>query len=513
MDFSHKLDFLMNITRTSNSALSLHTSLDASHISRLRRGERKLPKKANYIRTMAAYFTRQCLEEYQIKALLEALGKPAALLNDLDLTADRIYHWLQDDAPEETMPGGDLPDNRSKIHPENTLCNEDLAQSTKPDQDLPDVSLHYGDEGKRCAVADFLSLVLESDKTGTLLLHSDESMEWLTEDTLFMAKWAELLKQVIVKGNRIRIIHTLNRNLDELLEALAKWMPLYMTGAIEPYYYPKVRDGIFKRTIFLFPGAAALTATSLDTMTDKAVNILVRDLKAVDALTAEFNAYFQLCRPLMRIYTLRDKEQYLSAIESFEKKEANTIIEAEYLSPATLPAAAAASMFARTDSNRKKRLRNYYLTKNELFRNNIAHHQYNEIIRLPETDEIKKGRVELGLTGIDDFAGLYYTTEEYKAHLENIVQLLQTYENYNLILKKRISHEGYTLYVKEDLGAFVFKTSSPNLIFEINENNLTSAFWDYLQANLGKKQRHDKQKRETIKQLQAVISELISEVL
>ena len=224
----------MNITRTSNSALSLHTSLDASHISRLRRGERKLPKKANYIKTMAAYFTRQCLEEYQKKALLEALGKSAAPLNDLDLTTDRIYHWLQDDAPEETMPGGDLPDNISKIHPENTPSNEDLVQSKKPGLNLPEVSLHDGDEGKRNAVAGFLSLVSESDKTGTLLLYSDESMEWLTEDPSFLAKWAEMLKQVIVKGNRIRIIHTLNRNLDELLEALGKWMPLYMTGAIEP---------------------------------------------------------------------------------------------------------------------------------------------------------------------------------------------------------------------------------------------------------------------------------------
>lgn len=498
----------MNITRTSNSALSLHTSLDASHISRLRRGERKLPKKANYIKTMAAYFARQCLEEYQIKALLEALGKSAAPLNDLDLTTDRIYYWLQDNAPEETMPGGDLPDNISKIHPENAPNNEDLVQSKKPGLDLPEVSLHYGDEGKRNAVAGFLSLVSESDKTGTLLLYSDEPMEWLTEDPSFLAKWAEMLKQVIMKGNRIRIIHTLNRNLDELLEALGKWMPLYMTGAIEPYYYPKVRDGVFKRTIFIFPDAAALTATSLDTMTDKAVNILVRDLKAVDALTEEFNAYFQLCRPLMRIFTSRNKEQYLSAVEEFEKKEANTIVEAECLSPSTIPAQAAASIFARTDSVRKKELLDYYLKRCEIFKNNIAQHRYYEIIRLPENDEIKKGRVELGFTGIDDFAGLYYTAEEYKAHLENIVQLLQTYENYNLILKKRISHEGYTLYAKEDLGAFVFKTSSPNLIFEINENNLTSAFWYYLHANLGKKQRNEKQKKETIKQLQAVISDL-----
>lgn len=40
MQFYEKLDFLMNITRTSNSALGQKVKLDASYISRLRKGQR-----------------------------------------------------------------------------------------------------------------------------------------------------------------------------------------------------------------------------------------------------------------------------------------------------------------------------------------------------------------------------------------------------------------------------------------------------------------------------------------
>ena len=56
MLFYEKLDFLMNITKTTNSALSLYINFDASHISRLRRGQRNVSKNEACIKAMALYF-------------------------------------------------------------------------------------------------------------------------------------------------------------------------------------------------------------------------------------------------------------------------------------------------------------------------------------------------------------------------------------------------------------------------------------------------------------------------
>ena len=50
---------------------------------------------------------------------------------------------------------------------------------------------------------------------------------------------------VILKGNRIRIIHTVSRALNEIFDAITQWLPLYLTGSIEPYYYPRSQDGVF----------------------------------------------------------------------------------------------------------------------------------------------------------------------------------------------------------------------------------------------------------------------------
>jgi hypothetical protein len=98
MTFSEKLDFLMNITKTTNSALALYTSLDASHISRLRRGARKPAKNENYLKTMATYFAKRCSEDYQRMALSDALkavsnkNAPQTLL----LFSDEDLGWMSE---------------------------------------------------------------------------------------------------------------------------------------------------------------------------------------------------------------------------------------------------------------------------------------------------------------------------------------------------------------------------------------------------------------------------------
>lgn len=106
-------------------------------------------------------------------------------------------------------------------------------------------------------------MILQENTSQTLFLFSDENMEWLYEDAAFAARWAESFKKVIEKGNRVKIIHTVARDINEMLEAVTKWIPIYMTGAVEPYYYPRLRDGLFQRTLFIAPDTGAVVSSSV----------------------------------------------------------------------------------------------------------------------------------------------------------------------------------------------------------------------------------------------------------
>lgn len=158
-------------------------------------------------------------------------------------------------------------------------------------------------------------MLLKEEKPQTLLLFSDENMTWLYEEATFVARWTELFTQVILKGNRVRIIHNVSRDLNEMLEALTKWIPIYMTGRVEPYYYPRIRDGVFQRTMFIAPNTAAIVSSSVRLDTDGMLNLFLTDRAAVDALVTEYERYFTLCRPLMQVFTKNDTELFHKTVE------------------------------------------------------------------------------------------------------------------------------------------------------------------------------------------------------
>lgn len=164
-------------------------------------------------------------------------------------------------------------------------------------------------------------MILQEDKPQTLLLFSDENMAWLYEDAAFSRRWAELFSTVILKGNRVRIIHSISRDMNEMLEAVAKWIPIYMTGMIEPYYYPRLRDGVFQRTMFIAPETAAVISSSIQQNTEEMLSIFITDRAAVAALKKEYERFFTMCRPLMRVYSGSDSVKFLQTVDNLSASD------------------------------------------------------------------------------------------------------------------------------------------------------------------------------------------------
>jgi hypothetical protein len=392
----------------------------------------------------------------------------------------RIFQWLTDAQGSEF---------KSVDNFLNRLVARQNPQAPVPsgfmkprDHILPDreTSIYYGIDGKRKAAICFLSEVLTLSQPITLLLFSDEPTEWMTSDPAFTSKWASLMFEVLSKGNRIRIIHTVSRDLDEMLNAISQWMPLYMTGLIEPYYYPKKRDGIFKRTLFIAPGTAAIISTSVGGMIHEAANFLIRGARAAAAIEQEFNHYFKLCNPLMRIFTAASQNAYTDTLYEFEKERAEAIIKTESLSLLTMPENVVSSIMARFGPSRFDLLA--HLQKRiELFEENVKERCFTEIIRLPAPQDVKNGRVAVAFSDILYGGTVYYSASEYIQHLKNIVSLLKVHSNFHVCLTKEFDTR-YIVYAKEDIGAIVAKTSTPPVILAINEENMTAAFWDFLKS-------------------------------
>lgn len=498
----------MKITGTTNSALALYTSIDASHISRLRRGERSMPKKGNYLNTMAGYLARHCIEDYKKKALADAMNIKSSMPNNIEEISVLISSWLVDEQKSEENAVGEFLDELSNFKfkkiPEIELNNKLKATKDKKSDNLA----YYGIDGKRTAVIEFLSIVLGIDKQQTLLLYSDEDMDWLIENYDFKVKWAVLMSKVINQGNKIKIIHTVSRDLHEILEAINEWMPLYMTGTIEPYYYPKKRDGVFKRTMFIAPENSAVISSSVGNMADSSVCFLIKEKEAVKSITNEYQNFLEMCRPLMKIFTVRDYDKYFSMLSEFEKEEADTIFKTDYMSILTMPKSVIKSMSERLEKNQNIEVVKYLESRGNKFIENLRNNKFSEIITIPPIEMIVEGKVKVAFSDMLKTENLYYTLDEIILHLENILLLLKNNKNYNICINPDYKYEGYMLYVKEDIGAFVAKTSAPSVMFAINESNMTAGFWDYLNRIIDNKNISELSKRKSINKLNSVIDEL-----
>ncbi len=439
MEFCDKLDFLMNLTSSSNSALSLAVSLDPSHVSRLRRGGRRLPKRADFLLPMAHFFSRRILNEYQKKALGDALRIPGEFPADENGRARLLYRFLSgemdSDGPIEAFLEYFSQFQIKKAPPAHRLEESGSVG-------LENTEYYYGPEGKREAVLAFLTSVLSEKNPQTLLLYSDEEMSWLFDDAAFSKKWAYLLAQVLETGNTIKIIHTISRSMDEVLTAIAKWLPIYMTGKIAPWYYPKIRDGIFRRTLFLAPRTSAVVSSSVQNRTHGMLNLYLNDPNAIAALIKEFNAYLSLCRPLMRIFTGREAGDFLSLLREFEAESVPAVLHPQYLSLLTLPRQEAESMMRRAEVDG---LLSGYIDRMRQFEETLQDHSLYEMICIPDAEMIRAGKVPLPLSDMAHHDGLYYTPGEFRLHLEHIIFLLRTYRNYHVMLRD-YDGEGYLLY-------------------------------------------------------------------
>lgn len=308
-----KLDFLMKLTSTQNAALGRALRYDASYISRIRSGKRKLPSKEDFLRPAAAWFAARIREEYQKAAAAGymRLGRPWP--EDEEAAAALLLAWL-----EGEDPGND---------PAERMIAAMLSRRTKPE--LPDggydaregngteAVLFYGDAGKRDGVAAFLGELCEGKSPRRLLLFSDEDMAWLYEDPAFTRSWARMMEKLVAGGCRVRIIHSISRDENEMWEAVRKWIPIYLSGSVEPWYYPRLRDGIFRRTLFVAEGRMALVSGSVRGQTGEELVVLLRDPAAAAALEREFSAYLDLCRPLLEIVRSENGGELTRVLRAF----------------------------------------------------------------------------------------------------------------------------------------------------------------------------------------------------
>jgi transcriptional regulator with XRE-family HTH domain len=503
LGFSQRLDTLMTSFSISNSRLAIELSVDPSLVSRWRNGSRTPSRKNCYIEKIAQFFAGRIEKASQHTALLEILNLPTTMSLSNAQLETTLLHWLDNiHRSEDTMI-----DNMINQLQAFGQSHQPLAQPVSP-LSLPEgtqatVQIFYGIQGKQAGVLQFLSLVLSHPSPTTIFLYSDESMDWLTSDPEYYLVWGYIATMMLRKGHRIRIIHTLQRDITEIHEAIERWLPLYMTGSIEPFYYPRYREQIFRRTLFVAPGIASFTSVSLPDTASTAAHQLSTDSQTIQGLAEEFNRFLAFCRPLMKVITGDQLETFPALRAELENQPGNMIASGIFPSSLTLPGELLPDLMLK-DTHDHERVITQHLERTKAFYHQIKEYSYSEILFVPREDEFLKHASE------SDFALNYFTDhlrysrESLRIHFQHLARLMEEYENFSIFLVPQTGHGAIHLVAKEDVGVLIQKADHPHIAFAFNQSNLTHSFYHYLESVTEQTVREKRNRAYTIHRLRKI---------
>lgn len=287
MTFANKFDLLMRLSNTSNNTIAKYLAMDPSYISRLRRGERNRPRHQDYIVSICAFFARQFLNGGSLQNFADSVADASvASIRDSKELSSYLEAWLLSDS-DGAAPPQDAP-----------RPSGNAASPIVP---------YYGIAGRYRAMVALLSYAMNTLPSFTLLMYSDEGNESPEEQCVQHAKWNALLRETIHRGNRVKIILKTSRNMDEMFHSVSYWLPLYASGVVDAYYYPRLRDGVYKRVLYVIPGCAAVFSTAIGAFGENTSTFFVSDCTTVDSLNDEFYSYLSLCNPLMEKISLKSR--------------------------------------------------------------------------------------------------------------------------------------------------------------------------------------------------------------
>lgn len=505
MTFAKKLSFLMSLTVSSNKQLAEAVNVDPSLISRFRNARRGAPKNQTYVKAMANYFARRCEGNYQRVALSEAMRrKHLQLQMDVAQLSAVLFDWLTDSRDQV----GQFLNTFERFTVGDTEAEHPFAGLAQPPRGESGSFTYYGNEGKRGAIGAFIAHLMSLETPGTVLLSSDEDTEWLFEEPAYLARLQEQIMLLMQKGFRICRIAMPLYTADEAFDSLSRWLAVYLTGQMESFYYPRLRDDLYRRTLLVLPDVAAVEAFSTGGQTVGRATIFTRDRRLANALTDDFRDILAKCRPMMTTYSAAaNPEELLRCILQFESDRGNRIQQSTSLSSITAPPELIRLAAAGAPEKEAAAIISAMAEAQAKFRQSLAGYEVIDIHRLAPVSEVRAGRLPIGVSYLQHTASVCYTPQSYALHLKSILELVETYANYRAVL---LPHEDnmHALMIKEGRQAMLLRASAPLMVFEVSQPNIAEACREYLMRLIETRATPAVQRQDVIATLRRTIREL-----
>lgn len=176
--------------------------------------------------------------------------------------------------------------------------------------------------GRKQAEAEFLKGTLLSKSSEPIFFYSDLPISDIGKDEAFKQKWVMAMAMLLKKGLHLNMIHNINRPIDEMLLGLESWIPVYMSGAISPYYFENPPSSLFYGS-HCTSGSFALSSECLKNNEENSRFYLTTKKEELEYYKEKSKYLLSKAKPLMEIFNESDEKKF----KEFMKKQKGCKIE------------------------------------------------------------------------------------------------------------------------------------------------------------------------------------------
>ena len=475
------LDALLSALSVNVADFARHLNYDTSYISRIRNGQRHPGDPEKFATEVARYVVRKYTDEKDLNVIAHLTGCDAGELSNHSACLDKLVSWLTSGGLQKDLilPFLNKVDEFDLNEFIRSIQFDKLKVPTVPFQ-LPASKNYYGLAEMRQAEIDFFKAVILSKSQEPLIMMDDTPMADKTEGTDFKKKFIFAVALALKKGMHIRFIHNLNRPFEEMMMGLEGWVPMYMTGQIDPYYLKGVHNAVFGHLLYS-GGTAALEGECIMGHHENGKMYLTNNKTETAYYRRRAEDLLGKASPLMEIYRSDAENRYVSFLQTEAETPGSrrSILSAP---PAfTISEELLERMLSRADltEGEREKIRAYVLLQRNQMETLLESNTVHDDFPLVSQEEFEAYPMSLSLAGLFLEKDIQYTYEDYLLHIEQTKAYADGHPNYHINGSGSHMFRNIQIRILEGKWAVVSKNKAPVIHFVIRHPKLLEAIENF----------------------------------
>ena len=482
--FRKNFNELISLFNINVSDLARFIGYDASYLSKIRSGIRKPYNFKDFTNSICQYITNNYLNSSYKSTLKDILKCKDIDLDDKELILDKLYYWLTNNVLKndndnmnsffQKLDGFDLNDYIKAIK------FDKLIVPTLP-KILFKTKIYYGFEGCKEAQLEVLKQIAFSKNKEEIFWYSNLPFDEMSKDLKFSKKYMMYLAFILKKGFKLNIVHDLDRPFNELLLGLEGWIPLYMTGQINPYYF-KDNSNLIYSQIECSSDSSILHGEVITGNLDSAKLLVSNKKEDIEYYSKTSKLLLKKASSLMDIYNSSKKNEFNKVI--LDNISIKGIRKNILLSIPSYTFSLELLEKILNDNNISKEDQKViidYVKKEQdnvltILNNNVI----NDEIVIFKKEDFEHNKVTLDLPGLFyDKKEIVYSYDNYLEHIKCLEDFKKRNNNYNYVIKNDSVFKNVNIKIIEGKQVIISKTNAPITHFVIYHPKLVNAIMNF----------------------------------